>query len=333
MKKLMCLFLALTMLLTLCACGKDAEKEQKWEEFDWDVLELSDYLPKPEKCYGELSVDRTDCLSFNLAEVDKAAFKAYREACIEAGYTIDAENTGDVYDAFNTDGYNVRMIYQDWRDEPEISVTLEAPEKMAQFEWPTSGLGSLVPPTTSTLGRVCWDNEKSYIVHVGEMSIEQFNSYVKSCEDAGFVLERSRGEESYSALNEDGYKVHLMYLGWNCIEVSVKAPEGGQKTDEPENTTADVSEELVDGMRPEFKEAMDAYEAFYDEYCEFLKAYEKNPTDYKLLLEYSQMMQKSVEMNEKFAEWDESEMNDAEMKYYLEVTARVNKKLAGVAYA
>ncbi len=30
---------------------------------------------------------------------------------------------------------------------------------------------------------------------------------------------------------------------------------------------------LVNGMRPKFKEAMDSYEAFYDEYCTFMKKY------------------------------------------------------------
>lgn len=33
----------------------------------------------------------------------------------------------------------------------------------------------------------------------------------------------------------------------------------------------DSSTDLVNGMRPEFKEAMDSYEAFYDEYCAFKK--------------------------------------------------------------
>lgn len=50
-----------------------------------------------------------------------------------------------------------------------------------------------------------------------------------------------------------------------------------------EKEESDTEEELVDGLRPEFKEAMDSYEAFYDEYCAFMKKYMKNPTDLKLL--------------------------------------------------
>lgn len=33
------------------------------------------------------------------------------------------------------------------------------------------------------------------------------------------------------------------------------------------------------GLRPEFKEAMDAYEDFYGEYCDFMVKYKENPSD------------------------------------------------------
>ena len=88
--------------------------------------------------------------------------------------------------------------------------------------------------------------------------------------------------------------------------------------------------ENSDGMRPDFKAAMDSYEAFYDEYCSFMKKYMENPTDLSLLGEYADMMSKSIEANQKFEAWDESDMNDAELSYYLEVNTRVAQKLLEV---
>ena len=85
--------------------------------------------------------------------------------------------------------------------------------------------------------------------------------------------------------------------------------------------------ELVDGMRPEFKEAMDSYEVFYEEYCKVIKKYKNSPTDLTILAEYTGLMQKSVEMSKRFEAWDEGELNDAELKYYLEVNGRVTKML------
>lgn len=93
---------------------------------------------------------------------------------------------------------------------------------------------------------------------------------------------------------------------------------------------ADETTGLTDGLRPEFKEAMDSYESFYNEHCEFLEKYSENPSDLTLLAEYADMMAKAAEMNEKFDAWEE-DLNDNELKYYLEVSSRIAKKLAETA--
>ena len=83
-------------------------------------------------------------------------------------------------------------------------------------------------------------------------------------------------------------------------------------------------------MRPEFKEAMDAYEAFYDEYCAFMVKYTQNPTDFNLLMQYAGMLTKLGEMDEAFNQWDQEELNNAELKYYLEVNSRVMQKMVDI---
>ena len=87
---------------------------------------------------------------------------------------------------------------------------------------------------------------------------------------------------------------------------------------------------MIDGMRPEFKEAMDAYEAFYSEYCDFMMEYKKNPTDLTLITKYGELLTKAVEVDEAFAAWDEDDLNNEELKYYLEVNTRVMQKLVDV---
>lgn len=42
-------------------------------------------------------------------------------------------------------------------------------------------------------------------------------------------------------------------------------------------------------------------------------------------------MTKAAEMSEKFDAWEDNEMNDAELKYYLDVNNRVTKKLLDVS--
>lgn len=104
-------------------------------------------------------------------------------------------------------------------------------------------------------------------------------------------------------------------------------------TNEQEETTEQTKAQesgLVDGMRPEFKEAMDAYEDFYEDYVAFMKKYKANPTDLSLLSDYADMMADAADMDKKFKTWDQGEMNSAELSYYMDVNARVLKMLADV---
>lgn len=100
------------------------------------------------------------------------------------------------------------------------------------------------------------------------------------------------------------------------------------------NNTEDVTEDEIinaDGLRADFKKAMDEYEDFYDEYCRFMKKYKANPTDLTLLTEYTNMLTELGEMDEAFKKWESEELNDAELAYYLEVSSRITKKLLETA--
>ncbi|MCC8080114.1 MAG: leucine-rich repeat domain-containing protein [Oscillospiraceae bacterium] len=110
-----------------------------------------------------------------------------------------------------------------------------------------------------------------------------------------------------------------------CTFSKNETSSDNKPTDSIEGTTT------TDGIRPEFKEAMDAYESFYTEYCEFMQEYSEKPTDLTLLAKYSDMLVKAEEMNEAFEEWDEDELNSEELKYYLDVNNRVMKMLVDVA--
>ena len=84
------------------------------------------------------------------------------------------------------------------------------------------------------------------------------------------------------------------------------------------------------GLRPEFKEAMDSYEAFYAEYCDLLKKYMNNPSDLSILTKYMSLMGKLSDMDEKFKAWESEDLNNEELKYYMDVNNRVMKKLLDV---
>ena len=108
---------------------------------------------------------------------------------------------------------------------------------------------------------------------------------------------------------------------------SETVPETSSTPETESETTVQVS----NGIRPEFKEAMDAYEAFYKDYCDFMKKYSENPADLSMLTEYASMLVKLNEMNQAFESRDSADMNNEELKYYLDVNNRVTKMLVDVA--
>lgn len=95
-----------------------------------------------------------------------------------------------------------------------------------------------------------------------------------------------------------------------------------------------VAETILDEtlIRPEFKEAMDSYEAFFDEYVETMKLYESDPSNAEALMQMSDMMSKEATMLKEFDDWEkEDNMTTAEAAYYLEVHSRIYAKLAEVS--
>ena len=121
------------------------------------------------------------------------------------------------------------------------------------------------------------------------------------------------------------------------IELYVKrlatdAPNNKKQAKATKTSTTEKSKNLIDGMRPEFKTAMDSYEKFMDEYVDFMKKYKANPGDMSLIMDYADYMSKYSDFVQDFEEWEDSEdMNTAEAAYYIDVQARVNKKLLEVA--
>ena len=318
---------------------KDAEK------FEWTDIEMHEALPQPQNLYGEIGHNSKTALILTLCEIDEKAFKSYRDECIDEGYTIDADESYLSYSAYNSDGCSVRLVFSE--SSQEMNVYLDAPEEMGEFEWPTNGLGAMLPATESTVGDISWDNSETFIVHVGDTPIEDYKDYVKVCEDIGFTIDYSRDDEYYSAENAEGYKLTLRYLGFNKIEISLKAPEEtsvpaedntkpnetpkSEDTTKPEETTPPKDTSNNTGLDPDFKEAMDSYEEFMNEYVAFMKKYSANPSDLGLLANYAKIMGEYADFVEDFEKWEDADLNAEETKYYLEVQNRVTQKLLEVA--
>lgn len=102
---------------------------------------------------------------------------------------------------------------------------------------------------------------------------------------------------------------------------------------ELEEVPEEPQEEVVDqnGIRPEFKKSMESYEAFFDEYIEFMNAFKQDSTSLSMLTKYAEFMTKYEKAMSEMDKIDESELTDAEDKLFLETQLRINNKLAEAA--
>lgn len=61
-----------------------------------------------------------------------------------------------------------------------------------------------------------------------------------------------------------------------------------------------------------------------------MKKYKENPSNLELLAGYADYMSKYADFVKDFEKWEDEELNTAEMAYYIDVQARVSKKLLEV---
>ena len=178
-------------------------------------------------------------------------------------------------------------------------------------------------------------------------------AYIVIGSNAGFMewaetpsgIQLSGNGSSFELTFEDGYlslaidnetalfqKVSDSQLIENADHPAADVPESGVAETVPttEEIPTETTTDSENAIRPEFKKAMDAYEEFYDEYCDLMAQYTKNPTDFSLLTKYGNMLSKMTEIDAAFEKWNDADMTTAEAAYYLEVNSRVLQKLAKV---
>ena len=94
-----------------------------------------------------------------------------------------------------------------------------------------------------------------------------------------------------------------------------------------EEVEAEEDNSEVDGIRPEFKETMDSYEAFFDEYVVFMQEYKEADDVMAMLGDYTDMMVRYAEAMSALEQLGEEELSEEETIYYAEVMSRITKKL------
>lgn len=346
MKKVSVIVLVVAMTLLLIACGG--------KKYEWPDSGISSLLPQPDSSNGEILNDDAESFEITVTGVSSDQYEAYIERCQEKGFTVDSETNSFSYEAYNEEGYKLSLFYD--KSDESMDITLEIPRTFGEYRWPDSEIARLLPVPKSNTGSIEWERSDGFLLYVSNTPIEDYTDYVDQCAGKGFDVDYDKGDKFYYALNAEGYSITLSYEGYNVMYLRIEKPdeavgeqseqdtsdtekpedmEGTENTanqgddESPENSAG--SEEYVDGMRLTFKEAMDSYEAFFDEYCEFMEKYSDAADTSGMLTDYLEYMEKYADAMEKLGKIGEKDLNSEELKYYTEVMGRINQKLLDAA--
>ncbi|MCR5186198.1 MAG: hypothetical protein K6D97_03685 [Clostridia bacterium] len=353
-------FIILVVILVLVAFSKVSEITAG-DPIKQNQLMLGEQLPEFPKKKGSVTVDNEEHLSLKLKNISKDTYYDYASE-VKKDYSVDSDSSSNTLTAFNNENFRVHLYY--YESSKELSINVDAPKKLNDIAWPNTELVNSIPVPKSLKGEVSTEQSDGYAVFVGNTSKSDYDAYVNECMEKGYNINYHKGEKSFSANNEKGYKLTLEYRGGNTMYLYVNIPKEETSTttettssvtstsdntqpsttteETPVNTPAPSTQETpastpatstsTNGISKEFKDAMDAYESAMNEYIEFMEAYEKDSSNVTLLGKYASMLKKYSDATEAFEKYDDNhEMTAEETKYYLDVQNRISKKLIDVS--
>lgn len=311
------------------ACSQQADSTKE----DWPTGPLAQMIPSMDRKCASV-IEGKDNLSIRVSDrITKSDYDSYVAECKEWGYTIDPEENGDNYQAYNTKGYQVNVSFSNYSK--EMSIYLYTPKADGDLTWPTVGLATKIPNPNKTKGNISTDSSSSFSAYVGEMNKNEYEAYIDKCVAAGFDVDYDKYEKSYSAKNAQGFSLRVEYEGFNTVYIAVKAPDdnsassGSSSSSSSSSSSASSSGSSSSSTSPsaDFKKTMDDYEKFVDSYIAFMKKYNSSSNQTSLAADYAKYISDYADLAAEIEAIDEDSLSAADLKYYTDVTTRVSKKL------
>lgn len=324
---LVIVIIAIVASIARCVGGDEGEK------LEWPTSGLATMLPKPDSDKGDVIINDNEQLSVSVDDYTQEKFDSYVAQCQEMGFSVEAATDTDKFEAYSEDGHRLTLTF--YGSLENMDIDLEAPIEMGPITWPSAGAGSLVPAPVSTTGMIDSDSSGFFYAYVGETSAEDYAAYVDACSQAGFNVDYDRGDDWYGANNAGGVSLRIEFRGFNTMTIRVDVPDGEASSEpvaEPvESDGGDPAADAATSGSADFRATMDAYEAFMNEYCDFMETYSADPNNVVAMAsDYADMMGRYAEFSEQIEAVDENSLSADDLAYYTEVMGRVTARLAEV---
>lgn len=108
---------------------------------------------------------------------------------------------------------------------PYFNLSNAADNKGTPFEWNDIVLSEMLPTPDSTVGEIHGNSQTELMLDVHGISETQFNDYINACKEKGFTIEADLSGISFTAYNQDGYKLSLSYYESSSeLSINIDAP-------------------------------------------------------------------------------------------------------------
>ena len=309
----------------------------KMEKIDWESNELCKIIPLPGPDTGLIIENTYRVFEVLVDDITEIEYETYIDKCIEAGFNKNIEeqteyereysyelNRGYLgvyygYFAENDAGYWICVEYiGDDRIIIEIGQIYEdvvEDDSYADAE-PT-------PIANGARDVEGYEDIKNIQLRLKELG------YLDGSADGIFGPGTERALKEFQQMNGIEVTGVADYSTLMALESDNSVSKYEKEVVDAEAST---SEELVDGMRPSVKNAIDSFEEYFVEYVELIEKIEKNPNNPLLLIDYAEFLKTYDTTMRAFEDMEDDNLNDAEMAYYLAAFGRVNQMLINVTY-
>lgn len=232
MRKLVTI-LTITAMVALTGCSTQEEVKPKTNQepvkeevvkeptYDWSDSELVKTVPFPETDKTSIEEDN-DEMFWVYINGDKKSFTSYVEKCKKNGFNIDIQEIeGETFAAYNEDGTRLSLHL----DGTQYELTVTESMIKDNIVWPSTGMSSLITNPNKSVGTVVVDSSDQFIAYIGDVTKEEFKTYMEGCISKGFKYDFSKGGTYFNGRNNDGDYIYLKYGGVNTMYISMMSAE------------------------------------------------------------------------------------------------------------
>ncbi|MDO4500468.1 MAG: zinc ribbon domain-containing protein [Erysipelotrichaceae bacterium] len=154
-----------------------------------------------------------------------------------------------------------------------IEMSIKHYEKL---DWPSNGLAVFLPEPDCKYGEVFNNSSDYFYGEVYKIKEDFFENYINECIASGFTIDAKKDSYSYTAYNDEGYKLELSFYDEHEFMIYLDAPIGDKEFLWPNNEMGELVPKPVSNtgrLEYEYEDSFSIYvsNTSYSDYLEYVQ--------------------------------------------------------------